>query len=209
LIVEDQRENWLLLQRILSDAGFQVQVAKDGAEGVEMFQTWRPHFICMDIRLPLLGGLDAVREIRALKGGLQVKIVAVTAFTLTTKPGELVAAGLDDFIRKPYRPEEIFDCLDRHLGVRYRYGDDLEASLSPVARLEREALARLPEALRIELRKAVVRLDPGQIREVIHQVAEMDAGLAEALALRAKRFTCTEIFDALEGSLSQSAGGSL
>ena len=49
LIVEDKRENWLLLQRLLRDAGFQVQVAEDGAQGIEMFRTWRPHLIWMDM----------------------------------------------------------------------------------------------------------------------------------------------------------------
>jgi PleD family two-component response regulator len=56
LIVEDKRENWLLLQRLLHDAGFQVRVAADGARGVEIFRSWQPHLIRM--RLPIMRGME-------------------------------------------------------------------------------------------------------------------------------------------------------
>ena len=69
LIVEDQEENWLLLERLLQTAGFQVRVANDGRQGVECFEMWRPHFIWMDIRLPVLSGLEAATRIRELEGG--------------------------------------------------------------------------------------------------------------------------------------------
>ena len=101
LIVEDKRENWLLLQRLLQDAGFQVQVAEDGAQGVEMFRTWQPHLIWMDVRLPVMGGLEATSRIRALEGGRQVKIVALTASAFAHQREEILAAGLDDFLRSP------------------------------------------------------------------------------------------------------------
>src|SRR5262249_724559 len=61
LIVEDQEENWLLLQRLLENAGFHVKVAEEGASGIEKFLTWRPHFIWMDWRLPDVNGLEVAR----------------------------------------------------------------------------------------------------------------------------------------------------
>jgi len=208
LIVEDKRENWLLLQRLLRDAGFQVQVAEDGAQGVEMFRTWQPHLICMDLRLPILGGIEAAREIRSLDGGLRVKIVAITASAFAHQREEVLAAGLDDFVRKPYRAQEIFDCMARHLGVRYLYKEARRASPAEPATLQREALAMLPHALRKDLAKALVRLDPGPIREVIDRVSEEDARLGEALTLCAKRYAYTEILNALEDFNGMCTGGS-
>jgi CheY-like chemotaxis protein len=114
LIVEDKRENWLLLQRLLENAGFHVQVAEDGARGVEMFRSWLPHLIWMDLRLPVMDGMEAARKIRALDGGRHVKIIALTASAFAQQREEVLAAGLDDFLRKPYRRGEVFDCMARH-----------------------------------------------------------------------------------------------
>lgn len=205
LIVEDKKENWLLLQRLLVDAGFQVRVAENGAQGVEMFRTWQPQFIWMDLRLPIMGGLEAAREIRALEGGRQVKIVALTASAFARQREEVLAAGLDDFVRKPYRRGEIFDCMARHLGVRYSYKEAVRTSPpDPAVALEPEALATLPEQLRNELADALVRLDAGPISEVIVRVSEQDARLGVALASCAKRFAYTRILNALENGHGRS-----
>jgi len=209
LIVEDQRENWLLLQRLLNDTGFQVQVAEDGAQGVEMFRTWKPHLIWMDLRLPVMGGMEAAREIRALDGGRQVKIVALTASGFAQQRADVLAAGLDDFVRKPYRREEIFDCLARQLGVRYLHSETRhESPTRQVAALRREALAMLPQQLRKELADALVRLDPEAIVEVIDRVSKQDAQLGEVLAHCSKRFAYTEILSALEDCNGRFAEGS-
>ena len=79
LIVEDQRENWLLLQRLLETTGFKVRVAENALQAVEEFKAWRPHFIWMDVRLSGIDGLEATKRIRRLAGGSELKIVAVTA----------------------------------------------------------------------------------------------------------------------------------
>ncbi len=201
LIVEDKKENWLLLQRLLEDCGFQVQVAEDGAQGVEMFRTWRPHLIWMDIRLPVMGGMEATRIIRTLEGGRQVKIVALTASAFVQQRADILAAGLDDFLRKPYRRKEIFDCMARQLGVLYLYrAAPRTRAVNPAARLRPEALAMLPVELRKELEHALLRLDAGPISEAIGRVSEQDANLGEALARLAKRFEYTEILIALESS---------
>ncbi len=198
LIVEDKRENWLLLQRVLEDAGFQVQVAEDGARGIELFRAWQPHLIWMDVRLPAMGGLEAARRIRALEGGRLVKIVALTASASAQQREEVMAAGLDDFLRKPYRREEIFDCMSRHLGLQYIYKEGPPARpAEPVAALRPETISLLPETLRKELADALVRLDPGPIGEIIGRVSQQDAQLGEVLSRLARRLAYTEILDAL------------
>jgi CheY-like chemotaxis protein len=116
LIVEDVEENRLVLQRLMENAGFQVRLAGDGARGVEIFQGWRPRFVWIDLRMPVMDGKEAIQRIRALDGGLEVKIAAVTASAFASQREEVLAAGVDDFIRKPYQPSEIFDCMARHLG---------------------------------------------------------------------------------------------
>jgi len=199
--VEDKKENWVLLQRILEDAGFLVQVAEDGAQGIEVFRTWRPHLIWMDVRLSAMGGLEATSRIRALEGGRQVKIVALSASVFAYQREEVLAAGLDDFVRKPYRREELFACMARHLGVQYIYQESPpERPAEPVDELQPEAIARLPQALRKELEHALLQLEAGPIGEVIDRVSQQDPLLGEALRRRAKRFAYTELLKALRAS---------
>jgi CheY-like chemotaxis protein len=198
LIVEDKNENWMLLRRLLDEGGFQVRVAEDGAQGVEMFRSWQPHLIWMDLRLPVMGGLEAAREIRSLDGGRQVKIVALTASAFAQQREEVLAAGLDDFVRKPYRREEIFDCMARHLDLRYLYREASGTPEDPAATLRTEALATLPQQLREELADSLVRGDSGPIAEVIDRVSKQNAQMGAALGRRAKRFAYTEMLNALE-----------
>jgi signal transduction histidine kinase/CheY-like chemotaxis protein len=197
LIVEDQMENWLLLQRMLEVVGFQVRVAENGAAGVEVFQEWRPHLIWMDIRMPILDGLEATRRIRALSGGGDVKIVALTASAFKEDCDTVLAAGMDGLVRKPYRPHELFDCLTRQLGVRFVY-DSATVAAAPAVALRPEALAALPQELRRDLTGAVVSLDVARIGETIRRVSELDPALGDALAQHADQFAYTTILRALE-----------
>jgi CheY-like chemotaxis protein len=126
-----------------------------------MFRTWQPPLIWMEIRLPVMGGVEAAAKIRALEGGRNVRIVALSASVLAPEREQALAAGLDDFLRKPWRREEIFDCLARHLGVRFVYRQLQQSHpVDPVPAL-RPALAMLPEPLRNELADAVVAWKPG------------------------------------------------
>ena len=154
-----------------------------------------------------MDGVEAMRHIRALDGGREVKIAAVSASVFAGQQGEVLAAGLDDFVRKPYRPGDIFDCLARHLGVRYRYLEARPASREePAAALPREAFATLPAELRAELRDALIALRVERIEEMIVRVRERDSALGAALARCADRLAYTAIFQALEGGQAKSTG---
>jgi signal transduction histidine kinase/ligand-binding sensor domain-containing protein/CheY-like chemotaxis protein len=204
LIVEDQRENWLLLQRLLHSAGFQVRVVEDGGQAVETFSAWRPHFIWMDLRLPVLGGMEAARRIRELEDGREVTIVAVTASAFGSQREEVIASGFDDFLRKPYRSTEIFDCMALHLGVRYVYGQTAESAVSDLpGTLRPEDLATLPAALRDELEEAVMSLDPERVALLVSRVSEENVLLGSVLGRLADKLAYSPILSALKNSKSR------
>ncbi len=119
LIVEDDPQNALVLKQMLRHAGFQVRLVERAAEGIEVFQQWRPHFIWMDLWLPDMRGTEAARRIREVEYGGTVKIAAMTAAAFESDREHVLAAGMDDFVRKPFRPAEIFDCLARHLPIHF------------------------------------------------------------------------------------------
>jgi signal transduction histidine kinase/CheY-like chemotaxis protein len=183
LVVEDQLENQLLIQKILKQIGFQVKIAENGARGIELFQTWQPHFIWMDRRMPVMDGLTATRKIRQLPGGDQVKIVALTASVFKDQRDEVMEAGSDDFVRKPYRPEELYDCMARHLPLHYRYAEDgeLEDEGSKLLNLSTQDMAQLSETLRDSLYRAAVIGDAQSITEIIQTLPEAQIALASGL----------------------------
>ena len=201
LVVDDDPENRALLENLLREAGFAVRVAESGEQGVEGFREWRPHFIWMDLRMPGIGGIRATERIRVLDGGGDVKIVAVTASSSGGQRSQALAAGLDDYLAKPYRTAEIFECMARHLRVRYRVAGDVPVSPRPTGEIvSLERLAALPAEFLSELREAIVSLDPERISRAIEKVAAQDEALGSLLAGLAERFAYTPILTAIDAT---------
>jgi signal transduction histidine kinase/DNA-binding response OmpR family regulator len=199
LIVEDQYENQLLLARLMESIGFQTKIADNGIQGVELFQSWHPHFIWMDRRMPGMDGMEATRRIRELPEGKKVKIVAVTASAFTEQRQEMLAAGMDDYVRKPYRATEIYDCLSKHLGVKYHYEDAAEPQEQDMT-LTPEMLNCLPESLLRDLKEALESLEAGRIEAVIQQIATKDQALNKKLSFLAANFNYPAILRVLQKS---------
>ncbi len=198
LIAEDQREAQLLLGELMTRLGMEVKIAENGEQTVKMFREWRPHLIWMDRRMPVMDGLDATRTIRKLPGGKDVKIVAVTASVFKEQQQEMLDAGMDDFVRKPYRFNEIYDSLTRQLGVKYLRSAVPElAEEEPLATLSPDKLAFLPAALREELTGALESLDAERIRNTIRHVEDIDPAVARTLTRYAENFDYPAILNAL------------
>ncbi|MES9874924.1 MAG: ATP-binding protein [Candidatus Sedimenticola sp. 6PFRAG7] len=197
LIAEDQLENQVLLQQLLEQVGFQVRIAEDGLKTIKLFEAWHPHFIWMDRRMPRLGGLEATERIRELPGGKDVKIAALTASVFKEQKDELMAVGSDDFVRKPYRPSEIFDCMARHLDLDYIYEEEAEDSTTGISTestaISAEQITALPQEVREALESAVTVLDVEEIRRVVERIKAIDADLAVALMKRVETFDFTAI----------------
>ena len=198
LIVEDQAENWQLLRQLLEQAGCQVRVAGNGAEGVASYQAWRPHFIWMDWRMPVMDGAEATRRIRALDGGHEVKIVALSASVFKADREKVLAVGVDDFVSKPIRFDKIFDCMAKLLGVRFTYDEPQErASAGSATEVDQQLLALLPLALRTELKDALVSLDVSRIDGAVHHIAELTPALGIHLERLTSEYRYTTILKAL------------
>jgi signal transduction histidine kinase/CheY-like chemotaxis protein len=196
LIVEDQRENALLLQTLMEKAGFEVRMADNGAMGVEMFQQFKPHLIWMDRRMPVMDGIEATRNIRSMEGGQEVKIVAVTASVFKEQRGELLSAGMDDIINKPFRAGELFDCMEEQLGIHFiRQVTDTPP---PLAVISAEALAKLPDELQVKLWDALLDLNTARIDEIVGKINDHVPELGGILHNLAKSYQYTTMIQALE-----------
>jgi CheY-like chemotaxis protein/two-component sensor histidine kinase len=195
LIAEDQRNNRLLLARLMTNIGLEVKEAENGKECLQIFKQWRPDLIWMDRRMPVLDGMVTTRRIRQLPGGDKVKIIAVTASAFKEQSDAMLEAGMDGFVRKPYRVGEIYESLARHLGLRYCYAEGIAEQTAPILAADR--MAALPQAARAELREALESLEIDAIAAAIRQVERYDIELAKALSKSADDFDYQAILDAL------------
>jgi signal transduction histidine kinase/ligand-binding sensor domain-containing protein/DNA-binding NarL/FixJ family response regulator len=212
LVVDDAEKNRTLLMKLLSAVGFSVLQASDGREAVALWSSWRPHAILMDIRMPVLDGRAAAREIRRLAAESPSgddptsKIVALTASVFDHERDEILAAGFDDFLMKPFREEDLFGVLSRQLGARLRYlsADELPSSGShaPVgadALSSHRFRAISPELLEA-LGDAVVKGDVEVANALADKVHEADQDLAAGLRALIRTYRFDELQELIDRS---------
>ena len=108
LLVEDEPLNREVVLIMLEDTGLQVDTAEDGRIAVEMAAQNDYALIFMDMQLPTMDGVEATRLIRASATGKQLPIVAMTANAFAEDRKRCMDVGMDDFIPKPFVPDELF-----------------------------------------------------------------------------------------------------
>jgi CheY-like chemotaxis protein len=119
LVAEDSPVNQTVIRVTLSKQGYHVTLANDGAEAVSAFSTESFDLILMDMQMPQLDGLAAtarIRELEASSGG-HIPIIALTANAFEEDRKRCMQAGMDDFISKPFKTEELLVALQRHLQI--------------------------------------------------------------------------------------------
>src|SRR5207253_4651963 len=133
------------------------RLATNGVEAVQEFEEWRPHLILMDFRMPVMDGHEAIRRIRAMAGGKDPKIIAVTASAMDENRQELLEIGADDFISKPFREVELFEKIHAHAGVQYVYAElPTTQSQDEPAELTFKSLSGWPQEVIDPMREAVI-----------------------------------------------------
>ncbi|MEB3886502.1 ATP-binding protein [Lyngbya sp. CCY1209] len=196
LIVDDNSLNRQLLVKLLNPLGFELKEAADGKEAIAIWEDWQPHLIWMDMRMPVMDGHEATRRIKMNSKGREAKIIAITASVLEEDKNQIVAAGCDDFVRKPFREAVIFEILEKYLKVCYVYeqtdgsaGRKADFSLD-VARLE-----VMPTDWLVQFRQAAIDLDDDWALELIAKIPENHASLATALTDCVNQFRFDIIID--------------
>ncbi|MGI8978629.1 MAG: PAS domain S-box protein [Pirellulaceae bacterium] len=207
LIADDIEDNRQLLAQLMAPVGFEIQLATNGAEAVQEFEQWRPHLILMDFRMPVMDGQEAIRRIRAMAGGREVKIIAVTASAMDDNRQELMEVGADDFIGKPFRETELFQKIHAHVGVEYDYAEHPTGAVPEEAsELTRESLADWPRELIQPMREAVITADLDQLLARIQEVEVRDPRVARGLRRLAEGFQYQKLLDLFSTGASLESG---
>ncbi len=118
LIVEDEAPLVRLLVQAFRQEGFQVATAGNGIECMNKVSGFRPDVIVMDIMMPRLDGIDATRLIRRQRGLDKALIVALSARTDETTKAEMMAAGADLYMEKPFVVGQLIERVREHVGIR-------------------------------------------------------------------------------------------
>lgn len=191
LVADDKPDNLELVTLLLTNVGFAVRTAHNGKEAIDIFTQWQPRFIWMDMRMPVVDGYEATRQIRQLPGGDHVRIAALTAGVFEEDRKEILLAGCDDMVKKPLEEEQLFALMGELLGVRYLYGRD-KSHAEPAASLD---LSVLPPQTIAELLAAAEMLDSEMVANIIQQLRAPHPVLAAELKAMAKTFRFDRIAD--------------
>lgn len=191
LIAEDVAESRKLVVDLLFQIGFQVREATNGQEALALWEEWSPELVLMDMQMPVTDGYQATRQIRAREQGSASSptvIIALTASAFAEERSQMLAAGCNDCIFKPFKVDELLTAIATHLNVAYRYAAQTEDAQQTPAHphpssviLHPSSLQVMPVEWRSQFRQAICRLNPHQCLELIQQVPSMYPDLAGAL----------------------------
>ena len=165
LVADDVVENRDILRSMLEDIGVEVALAEDGQQALERIRVRLPDIVFLDIRMPVVDGLEALRQIRQWEPWKNLKVVAISASVLEHEHQEYLAAGFDAFIPKPFRFAEICAALARLLGVEYEY-----AALAVGTGDADWSEVLLPADLLLRLRRAAELYSVTEMEEYLREV---------------------------------------
>ncbi len=211
LAVDDAPDSRKLLMTLLKGIGFAVREATNGQEAIEQWQTWQPHLILMDMRMPVLSGYDATKIIRQQERqpeSLNPKtiILALTASAFEEQRKMILAIGCDDFIRKPFSLESLLQKISQYLGVQYEYEIDLSSTDQPSAADRftptelQKSLSQVDPSWLSKVHDAALEGDDGRILELANHLPQKQENLAKFLKDLAEDFQFRSILIFLQES---------
>jgi PAS domain S-box-containing protein len=208
LVVEDRFENRLLLVRLLRSIGFQVREAENGQEGVAIWESWQPHLIWMDMRMPVMDGYEATKRIRAHLKGQETVIIALTASAFEEQRNIVLSAGCDDFLGKPFREDVLLEKMGQYLGVNYVYEDSQQENLqsqvsnqqSQIEQPLETLLKQMPNEWIGQLRNAAFECSDNTVLELVEEILPVSETLANTLTDWANNFRFDLVIDLIEES---------
>ncbi|MTI14891.1 PAS domain S-box protein [Sansalvadorimonas verongulae] len=169
LVVDDSRINREMLVRLLDDAGFETLEAVNGLDALNCIQASQPQLVLMDIRMPVMSGSDAVRQLR--RNGNPVPVIAVTASVDPIQQKKIEGLGFNGYVGKPFRIDDLFQQIERTLNVHFiRKEIDVEIPDSQLSPLSNQALKPLLKTIL----EAVEMGDVDRIRMLTQQLQEAD-----------------------------------
>ncbi|WP_333078762.1 MULTISPECIES: response regulator [unclassified Microcoleus] len=208
LVVDDRDYNRQLLVKLLQPVGFEVQEATNGIEALEIWDSYSPHLIWMDMRMPVMDGYEATKRIKGTLKGQATAVIVITASVWEEEKAVILSAGCDDFVRKPFHTEAIFDIMAKHLGVGYIYQEqELLSSPSNVTGEPlnfTDLLAAMSKEWIVKLYEAAIDADSELVFQLLEEIPESQAFELQTLRGWVTKFQFEKILDLTEPLIGES-----
>ena len=202
LIADDNSENRSFLFALLAPVGFEIREAVNGIEAVEIFQSWSPHAILMDIQMPLMDGYDAILRIKSTDAEIQPLIIAITASVFEDDRKKVMDAGADIYLSKPFKSAELFNALLKIDGLKYTFDDDRGYSINSSQAISPadiyNVLSSLPDSTVASMRQAVDVCDMLLLTKMIQEVERVNLNVANELRLLADQYNYEKLNEYLK-----------
>lgn len=198
LIVDDHQESCLLVAGLLEPIGFDTKTASNGNEALSIVKEWKPDLIFMDLNMPVMDGLTATNHIRKLHLTNKPLIVAITAGAFEHQKQDILEAGCDDFIPKPFNLDIILDKIQHHLKVEYKYAEEKIGDITISNHQFLRTLADVPKEFRTKLLDHVRALDTDNVLILLETIKPSHPELASEIELLINDFRFDVIRHKLE-----------
>lgn len=191
LVVDDQWDNRQLLVQLLQPLGFEIKEASHGQEAIKLSQTWNPHLIFMDMRMPIMDGYEATKQIKKTIQGQATAIIALTASGFENNQTMALSVGCDDFIAKPFEEVNLFEKISKHIGVKFIFE---EVPLTPPP-VETNNLILTPEHLKnlspdwlLSFHQATIEGDLDSMLNLVEKLRVENPLIAQSLTTLVKKY---------------------
>ncbi|MBD2690823.1 ATP-binding protein [Anabaena catenula] len=212
LVAEDKPEIRQIMIKLLQPVGFDVREANNGEEAIALSKSWCPDLVWMDMRMPVMDGYEATKRIKTASTSPPI-VIALTGSAFEEDRIVALSTGCDDFVRKPFRVEVIFEKMAEYLGVKYIYATQetqLPIQMQSSVMFANElgdampaagvAIAQMPANWLERLHQAAIRVNAKHILQLIEEIPPNQAALAKTLTNLVNDFLFEEIL-----ALTQSA----
>ncbi|MEM7758053.1 MAG: ATP-binding protein [Cyanobacteria bacterium P01_A01_bin.40] len=208
LVVDDKHENRSVILSMLQPLGFEITLAEDGQQEIDLAQKIKPDCILTDLIMPVKSGFEAVKEIRQIPIIQDVTIIAISASVLESDRHHSLVVGCEAFLPKPVQEQQLLNLLQENLNLEWIYKEIAAATdvqLSGAGTIAPEDLIT-PPAAEVEILYELAMLGSmKKIREQADYLAELDPSyvpLANQLRYLAQGFKEKEIVNLIEGFLT-------
>ncbi len=202
LVVDDKTDNRRLLVEMLESTGFTVIEAVNGRDAVTKLEESNPDIILMDLNMPVMNGYEAIEKIRMFERWKLVPIIAVTASAFEEDRIKVIGIGASDYLRKPFREDEIFEILKKHLSLEYIYEEDIDGIIGDINpenafQIEDDVL-RLQKELRDSMLEAAINLDQDLLYEMVESSDVLSLKTKKTMAGMLRNFNFDKLIEILK-----------